>query len=171
MAHHELKFTKKLFIPWILLLLFSCQGQHVLPELETVHGQKIKLYVSVSDEAQATGLSGIKPRDWPAGRGMLFVYPENGQRMFWMPNTFMDLDIFFLDKNLKVLNVARDMPHHPGTNESVVPIARTPTYYARHILELRADDPVSKSITVGQQLKWTYEIPLKEIESDIRLSK
>ncbi|OIP12583.1 MAG: hypothetical protein AUK53_07415 [Betaproteobacteria bacterium CG2_30_59_46] len=33
----------------------------------------------------------------PNRGGMIFVFPENAQRVFWMKDTLVDLDIFFLD--------------------------------------------------------------------------
>jgi len=166
MAQREVKFIKKLYLIIYLVIYTSCQAG-ANPQLKLSNGKTIKVQVAISPSAQAKGLSGVKPHQWPNGQGMLFVYPTMSPKMFWMPNTFMNLDIFFLDKNLKVLEVVRDIPHHPGHDESVLPIARTPTYYAQHVFELKSKDPISQQIKKGDTLKWIYEKPLMEIKSDI----
>jgi uncharacterized membrane protein (UPF0127 family) len=69
-----------------------------------------------------------------------------------MPNTYTDLDIFFLDSNYKVLHVERKVPAHPGMAEPPA-IARTPNIYATHVLELKASSALSQEIKVGETLR------------------
>jgi uncharacterized protein len=40
--------------------------------------------------------------------GMLFVYPNETQLTFWMKNTFISLDIIYLNKDFKVVNIAKN---------------------------------------------------------------
>lgn len=42
-----------------------------------------------------------------AREGMLFVFENEGKRSFWMKNTLIPLDIVWLDKNKKVVNIAK----------------------------------------------------------------
>ena len=39
-------------------------------------------------------------------QGMLFIYPDAAPRQFWMKNTRIPLDIIYLDKDKKILNIA-----------------------------------------------------------------
>lgn len=51
---------------------------------------------------------GLMYRDsLPPNHGMLFVYPDEEIRSFWMRNTRIPLDIAFLDRNGTVVNVER----------------------------------------------------------------
>ncbi len=43
--------------------------------------------------------------DLPAGTGMLFVFPDEQYHTFWMSNTFVPLDIAFLDSELRVIDI------------------------------------------------------------------
>lgn len=119
--------------------------------LATSNGKLIKVFIAENDQQQTQGLSGVKPEQLEDNEGMLFTYKERGPRRFWMPNTFIDLDIFFLDESFNILHVERKVPAHPGMEEPPV-IARTPTVVAVHVLELKATSPLSKEIRVGEKL-------------------
>lgn len=69
--------------------------------------------------------------------GMWFVFDKDETVPFWMENTYISLDIIFVDKNGKVINVA----------ESTKPMSRAPIYSAgkyRYVLEVPAG--ISKKI-------------------------
>ena len=36
------------------------------------------------------------------GTGMLFVFPDAQERSFWMSNTYVSLDVAFMDENLRI---------------------------------------------------------------------
>lgn len=38
---------------------------------------------------------------------MLFIFPNEEERAFWMHNTYVELDIIFLDKDLKVVSIQK----------------------------------------------------------------
>ncbi len=42
-----------------------------------------------------------------ATEGMLFVFPDDSPRSFWMKNTFVELDIIFISKNLTVDSIQK----------------------------------------------------------------
>ncbi|MCR9203814.1 MAG: DUF192 domain-containing protein [Halobacteriovoraceae bacterium] len=121
--------------------------------LSTNTGRVITAYLARSDQEQTQGLSGIKPDQLADNEAMLFEYEKAGPRSFWMPNTYTNLDIFFLDTNYKVLYVERNVPAHPGMKE---PIPRTKTVFAHHVLELKASSPLSKEIKVGEILNRSH---------------
>ena len=61
--------------------------------------------------------------------GMLFVYPQPARLSFWMRNTFIELDLLFLNENGVVQHIHhRAQPHdetpiHGGTGVAVLEIA------------------------------------------------
>ncbi len=115
-------------------------------------GKVIQAYLAQSDQQQVQGLSGVKPAQIEDHEGMLFVYKQMGPRSFWMPNTYTDLEIIFLDDKYRVIHIERNVPAHPGMKEPPS-IARTPTVYSQYVLELRSSSPLAKEIKVGDLLK------------------
>ena len=143
----------------VLNTFFLAIGQ-TLPQLQLPTGENVDIEIVTSVPDQTKGLSGRKVNTFPKNRGMLFLYQKDGPRQFWMPNTYFDLDIFFLDKNYKILAVERKVKAHPG-RDTPPPIARTKVHYCRHVLELRADSKISKKIKVGSTLKWSRHPKIK----------
>ena len=99
--------------------------------------------VLTTDQQRIQGLSGLRPHEFGEREGALFLFPRNGLRQFWMPDTYFDLDIIYLDHNLKILHIDRNIPHHPGRQE---PIPRASSVYARHVLEIKAQTSLSKKL-------------------------
>ena len=52
------------------------------------------------------------------GRGMLFIFPDAQVRSFWMKNTFIPLDIAYLDAELRIVDIqameAESLDSHPS---------------------------------------------------------
>ncbi len=130
-------------------------------------GKIIDTRLAITSAEQTQGLSGTKSQDFGPHDGLLFYYLMDDLKGFWMPDTYFDLAIIFLDKDLKVI-AWEIAPHHPGMTEPPQ-IYRTKTYLSRHVLEIRADSPLVKELQVGLQFKLVSKIPLSKIESKIRL--
>lgn len=140
---------KFLFL-FIIFFSFVVKAQSfITPGKETIH-----LRLAIKKDEQTKGLSGTKAKDFKDHEGMLFVYDSPGSRRFWMPDTYFNLDIYFLDSNFKIIAAEKNVPHHPGIKEPP-PIYQTATYEAHHVLEMKASSPLSKKLKVGDQLLWS----------------
>jgi uncharacterized membrane protein (UPF0127 family) len=85
-------------------------------------------------------------RDLPDDWGMLFIYPDEAPRSFWMQNTFISLDMVFIDAGGEVVNIV----------EEAVPLTRTPrrsTGPARYVLEIRGGLAAELGLEAGQQVE------------------
>lgn len=170
-SQNPLKLIKKLtlLVVFLALLITSAQANTAYIKklrqgtMEAAKGKTIKLHIAINDDEQLQGLSDVLPEELNDDEGMLFFNKTDELRRFWMPNTYINLDIFFLDANLKVLKVFRDMKAHPGFDEFLIPIARTGSVKCRHVLELKSSSPFSKEIKEGMTLKWTSTFSLPEI--------
>jgi len=93
---------------------------------------------------------GLMFRDsMPDDHGMLFVFPGETRRSFWMKNTRIPLDIFYFDSHLTLVSVAENTPP-----------CRTPecpTYPsdgpAKYVLELNAGKAAELGVKAGDVLE------------------
>jgi uncharacterized membrane protein (UPF0127 family) len=131
-------------------------------------GTKFPVFLAITPEEQARGLSQLADKDFPDSFGMLFLNEEMAPRTFWMPDTYFDLDIIFLDESFKIVMIDKNVPHHPGRSETP-PIYRTPSVEAMHILEVKAGSSLSKLIQNGDTVSWDKEIiPLRKLAESHR---
>ncbi len=72
--------------------------------------------------------------DLPEKRGMLFDFRKEGFHSIWMKNTFLNLDIVWLDEDLKIVYIKRDTP---PCLEGECPVYKN-TAPARFVLEINA---------------------------------
>lgn len=156
----------------LLLLLCSCQSESRDPlkslELKTPSGEVIKTSLVFTPKDMEQGLSGVRPDDFEEDQGMLFFYLAEDEKHFWMPDTYFDLDLIYLDKDLKIVDIIRKLPHHIGrANPEMIPRARG--VWSRHVLEMKATSPISAKLKVGDKIEWKSPLSLKETEEKITL--
>lgn len=90
--------------------------------------QSVYLEIAADDYARQKGMMNRKTCDpqW----GMLFIFPNEARRSFWMRNTYVPLDIIFIDRFGKVSNFY----------QNAKPLDEGPRYTsdkrARYVLEL-----------------------------------
>lgn len=156
----------------VLFLLFGCQNSsrpsesQNRVELVSPSGSVISTRLAITLKEQEQGLSGVKPEDFEEDEGMLFFYLTEDERHFWMPDTYFDLDLFFLDKELVIRDIIRKLPHYVGrANPEYIPRARG--VWSRHVLEMKSTSPVAASLSVGQQLKWKSSLSLPDFEKKV----
>ena len=82
--------------------------------------------------------------------GMLFVYDDLAYRSFWMKNTFIPLDMIFLDNDLKIIDIKKDV--QPCLQEDPCP-SYSSTWPAKYVLEVNAGFTDQNSIQVGDGLE------------------
>lgn len=124
---------------------------------------KILVKLAISDAQQIKGLSGLRDEDWPDDDGLLFANDEERLHEFWMPDTYFDLDLIYLDGSLKIIEIQRSIPHFIGRSpENRIP--RAPKVWARHILEMKSKSEVSKRLRVGDR----FEFQSPQIPRQIR---
>ena len=157
----------------IFFLIISCHASKNLDHLRQANillptGKLLSVTLLFSEQEQVKGLSGV--HDLEDNKAVAFYYSKDDYRNFWMPDTYINLDIIFLDANWRILYAARNMQAHPGYTEPPT-IARTPTIYARHVLEIKSSSPLAAEMKVGTVLKWANPTIFEQIKSNIHLLK
>lgn len=85
----------------VLYVLFTCAilwpGISAALETTTITVGGMKLVVEVADDPFERSMGLMYRQSLPDDRGMLFVFPEQAVRSFWMKNTRIPLSIAFAD--------------------------------------------------------------------------
>lgn len=80
----------------------------------------LKLEVADTFEERQIGL--MYRKQLPENSGMLFIFQKEEPRQFWMKNTYLELDIIFLDHEYRVTNVvSRAVPLTESHRNSTKP--------------------------------------------------
>lgn len=164
---------KKLLTLVLLMCLLACQsesGKTSLPkevELLTPSGETIKTTLAITPAEQEQGLSGVKPEDFDDNQALFFWYDEEDEKNFWMPDTYFDLDIIFLDRELKIVDIVRKLPFYVGrANSSLIPRARA--VWSRHAIEMKSTSPISQKLMPGDKLTWKAGVTLEQFEQKLK---
>jgi len=117
-------------------------------------GVAYELEVADDPASRERGLMGR--REIPPRGGMLFVFPDEAPRAFWMKNCLVDMDLAFLDASGRVVSTHRmrvEPPRGPGESEAAYE-ARLRHYAsgapARFAIELRAGSLARLGLDPGE---------------------
>ncbi|MGB5487430.1 MAG: DUF192 domain-containing protein [Lysobacterales bacterium] len=129
-----------------VLMLISCvacaSGE---PGVE-LGGKRFTVEIAETQEKQALGL--MFRDSMPADEGMIFIFPNEAPRSFWMKNTRIPLDIMYFDKDLKMVSISANTPP--------CRVKRCPSYPsagpAMYVLELNAGMASELGVGPGDQL-------------------
>ena len=75
--------------------------------------------VARSPEERSQGL--MYREELAPGTGMLFVFPDEASRGFWMANTYVPLDIAYMDSALRIVDIQQMEPEVTETYDSAAP--------------------------------------------------
>jgi uncharacterized membrane protein (UPF0127 family) len=151
----NIKNNKKLWVGGVLLLVIVlCAvfgffrptiSDYGLTTEKISIGKTNTVIVEIAD-SDASRAKGLMMRTFlPQGQGMLFVWPEEAPRTMWMKDTFISLDMIFIDAQGKIVGIMTDaVPHDLSPLGTDRP--------ARYVLEVPAGDAKRLGLAVGQTL-------------------
>lgn len=77
----------------------------------------LRVELAQTDESRQRGL--MFRKNMPHQEGMLFVFDEDTDVPFWMKNTYIPLDILFIDANFQIVDIKENT--HPMSEELIRP--------------------------------------------------
>jgi uncharacterized membrane protein (UPF0127 family) len=101
------------------------------------------IWVADTPERQRQGLMFV--RDLPASQGMLFVNESPRISTFWMKNTYIPLDMLFIDARGRIVAIFAN-----ATPLSLDPVG--PSVPVRAVLELRGGEAARRGIRKGDRV-------------------
>ncbi len=84
--------------------------------------------------------------------GMLFLFPAEQQRVFWMKNTLISLDIIFIRADRTILGIAANAEPETETKQWV-------RGQSQFVLEINGGLAAKKGIRAGQKVTFVAPIP------------
>lgn len=108
------------------------------------------LEVATTSSERSKGL--MFRKQLAADRGMLFSFPYAKKQSFWMRNTFVSLDMLFVDSDWQVVGLLERVPINNDLPRSV-------EAESLYIIELLAGSAAKNKIAVGTKVKLTGVIP------------
>jgi hypothetical protein len=113
--------------------------------LKTTGDTLVSLDLEIADDEyqRQTGL--MYRSSMQNNQGMLFVFPDEQMRSFYMKNTRIPLDLLFLDEDYKIVDFHEDVK---PMNETSLP-SKVP---AKYVLELNAKQSEALQLEIGDYL-------------------
>jgi uncharacterized membrane protein (UPF0127 family) len=110
------------------------------------NGEEFQVRVEVADTPQLRARGLMFRKELPEGTGMLFVFPTESRNPFWMKNTPIPLDLFFIKQGEIVALI-----------ENAVPFDETPLFpkvpYTM-VLEVPGGYASRHDVRVGDRVEW-----------------
>jgi len=104
--------------------------------------------VAATAEERQEGL--MYREEVPDGTGMLFVFTDNRPRSFWMRNTYVALDIAYIDPSFRVVDIIAMEPLVTDSYPSAAP--------AMYALEVRQGWFAEQGIRVGTEAQIEFGV-------------
>ena len=103
--------------------------------------------VAVADEENERNMGLMDVNNLPAERGMLFIFEEQQPLSFWMANTPLSLDIFFINESMEIVRIHQNtQPFSDKNLTSGVP--------ARYVVETNAGFSLAHDIQEGMKVEF-----------------
>jgi uncharacterized protein len=123
------------WLPLLALVVVGCNGDDdTLPPMRTeddspmpprghawvvINTDTVIAEVADTPESRRRGL--MFRTELEGGRGMIFVFEEEGPQGFWMRDTYIPLDIAYLDRSQRIVDIQHMEPHTEDSYESEYP--------------------------------------------------
>jgi len=134
----------------LFVTLLACATGHPTATL-TVKGQQITAELVANDSDRARGL--MERESMAADHGMLFAYPDEKVRGFWMKNTWIPLSIAFADDEGVIVRIADMQPHDLTRTSSLYP--------AMYALEMNQGWFAEHGVAKGDRIEGIPDIDAK----------
>jgi uncharacterized membrane protein (UPF0127 family) len=129
----------------------AAAGDAPLAELGivTASGERLAYAVEIADTPEERRLGLMHRLKLPVDRGMLLWYPEPVEVRVWMKNTYVGLDLLFIDEDGKISRIAQAEP----LSEELIPSDGP----VRAVLEINAGQSAERGIAPGARVVFPPE--------------
>lgn len=125
-------------------------------ETKTLHlkirTQVLEVMIARTPEQQKRGL--CCRNALPENQGMLFIYDQpRADNKFWMKDTLIPLDMFWLDSDKKIIYIEKSVQPQPGVSDAELK-TYGPELASQYVLETNAGFANKHNIQIGDQVEF-----------------
>lgn len=138
-----------LLVVFILFLYYQKPETGMRKVIFTTEYQSVSVSVEIADEPSEWETGLMFREKLPEKHGMLFVFPDEKERRFWMKNTLIPLDMVFVSSNLTIIHIV----------ENAQPCKKSPCRVyssngnAKYVIEVGSGFCKKHNITEGSKIK------------------
>lgn len=150
MMQPSLRRTSSALVALLLLMLASALAFSATFSTEPLTIRKADgaihtFTVEVAATADQRGQGLMNRREMAADRGMVFDFGETRRVYMWMKNTYLPLDMLFLDQDGTITRIAKGIPLSEAIIDSQAPV--------RFVVELNAGTAARLGIAIGDRVE------------------
>ena len=142
---------KKIYAIFLLIFLIGCSKNlnKNLSEVSINNGKNlIKINVEIADDNQER-IKGLMFREkLDEYEGMLFIFDDEEYQTFWMKNALIPLDVVFIDRKLKIIDIKHAVP----CNKNSCDLYQS-EHPAAYVLEVNGNFTTKNRINIGDKIK------------------
>ncbi|MFI2742639.1 DUF192 domain-containing protein [Zhouia sp. PK063] len=127
-------------------ITFKKEGEAIIFKKDSTKITKLDIEIADNDYERETGL--MYRSSMKTNQGMLFIFDNEQPRYFYMKNTEISLDIIYLDKDKKVVSIAKNAKVN---DETSLPSEGA----AQYVLEVNAGLTDTWNIQKGDFISFT----------------
>ena len=140
---------KHFFLLLTTLFFVGCGGYQTV-SITLPDGFVLQARVADTPAKQEKGLMFVTKL--PENEGMIFVFPQETEQLFWMKNTLIDLDMVFIDSAKRVTWVEAEVPHsYTYTPDDQVAYAAG---WGQYVLEIGSKVAAKHGVVPGTKLEF-----------------
>lgn len=149
MENNNMLIKSLAFAPLFLAVLFTSMCISSSVKQVTLNNAAVNVEIASTPEKMEKGLMG---REFLGEKnGMLFIFSDEQKRSFWMKNTLISLDIIFISKDMKVVDIKQDF----SPCRFILCNSYTSKEKAMYALEVNANFTQRYNISIGDSVKFT----------------
>ena len=151
-----MEFKKEIIILLIIVLVLLIFGGFLFFQKEKEIPKSILLgnaevFVEIGDNTSEWEKGLMFRKSLGENSGMLFIFKDLQERSFWMKNTLIELDLIFIDEDLKIVNIQNAVPCEKEQCENYNSV-----FPAKYVLEVNSGFVEKNNILVGDVVEFKY---------------
>lgn len=124
---------------------FTKEGELIFSD--SLGNEKIKIDIEVADTEYERQLGLMNRKEMNENQGMLFIFPDEQFRSFWMLNTLISLDMLFVNRERQIVTIHKNTtPLSQQSYPSTAP--------AVYVVEVIGGFTDKHNIKVGDKINW-----------------